>query len=396
MMKNIAVLFVVLIQAFKLDGQNSFAEAISFYTKVTGDFVYNHSGGIKKGYTYMGMEDFSVEFNTASARWWKGGSFFIHGLNMHGQGISENFTGDLQVLSNIEAGDYTGLYEYYYQQNLGKYSFLIGQHDLNSEFVGTKYGGTFINSSFGIAPAISLNMPVSIYPVAAPCLLLKYITDKDVIYKIAVYDGDPGDFESNRFNLHWNINKDQGYFSIGEIEYNRIKTEWIRSTYKIGSFYHSGEFRSFEDTTLYSRGNYGIYGIIDQPLFAGSLSWWRGLCFFVQVCLVPQRYNMISDYIGTGFRFHGILPNRVYDELGIAFARIGTGRSYSKIYPASRSYETAIETTYRFSFGRRYSIQPSFQYLINPGLNPNNRNSFVSLIRFPWNTEKLAFDNIFF
>ncbi|NJK94705.1 MAG: carbohydrate porin [Bacteroidales bacterium] len=153
----------------------------------------------------------------------------MHGLNAHGKGPSEFFTGDIQVLSNIEAGDYTGLYEFYYSQSFGGFSLLLGQHDLNSEFIGTKYGGTFINSSFGIAPSISLNVPVSIYPVAAPCILFKYESPGMMVYKLAIYDGDPGNFESNRFNLQWNVNAKEGLFNIGEIEYNLIRNDQLNA-----------------------------------------------------------------------------------------------------------------------------------------------------------------------
>lgn len=379
-MKNWIVLFLVLWMIDKAEAQK-IAEAISFSTKVTGDFIYNFSGGIKKGYTYMGMEDFSLGVNSETAGWWKGGRFFIHGLNTHGKGISEFYTGDLQVLSNIEAGDYTGLYEYYYTQELGRFTLLFGQHDLNSEFVGTKYGGTFINSSFGIAPSISLNVPVSIYPVAAPCLMVKYATPNGLTCKFATYDGDPGDFESNRFNVQWNINSREGYFSIAEIEYNHIVGERTTSTYKAGTYYHSGEFINYSDTLRLNKGNYGLYAIVDQALFANSLGPGRGLCFFVQTGVTPQKFNMISTYLGAGVRYHGILPNRFYDELGIAFARIGVGNNYYHSLHPLKKAETSIEATYRFVFGRRYTLQPSIQYIINPDLGAYE-SCLVSLLRF--------------
>jgi porin len=374
------MIFFFLLCFGDLPGHIKLLDAVNFHTKFTGDFVFNHSGGIDKGYTYMGMEDFSVCLNTDAAGLWNGGQFFFHALNTHGKCISQNYTGDLQILSNIEAGDYTGLYEYYYMHEAGKFSFLLGQHDLNSEFVGTKYGGTFVNSSFGIAPGISLNMPVSIYPVAAPCMFVKYSADKGLFYKIAVYDGDPGNFESNRFNLDWNINSEQGFFTIGELEFNQLKDDRVKTTYKLGAFHHSGRFLNYTDTISFHKGNYGIYAIIDKPLFSNSLSAWKGLCFFVQVCITPDGFNMVTDYVGGGFRYHGILPNRYYDELGIAFARIGAGNDYKNIYPHSSNYETALEATYNFSFGRRYFIQPSLQYIFNPGMNSGN--CFVSLLRF--------------
>lgn len=376
--------FLLALSQFALSvvsAQKDFSSAFSFSTKVTGDFIYNFTGGIKQGYTYLGMEDFSIEFDTETAGWWKGGHFFVHGLNAHGNGMSENYTGDLQVLSNIDAGDYTGLYEFYYAQGIGNFSFLIGQHDLNTEFVGTKYGGTFINSSFGIVPSISLNMPVSIYPVAAPCLLLKYQSGNSLVYKFAVYDGDPGNFETNRFNLQWNINSKEGAFSIAEVEYNRYLDGQVSGTYKLGSYYHTGTFLNYTDTSTFHKGNYGIYAIVDQALFNRSLHAGRGLCLYFQGGITPQQFNQVAYYVGTGLRYHGIISNRYYDELGVAVAHTSMGKAFRQAYQIPKHSETAIEATYKFDFGRKYSIQPSLQYVLNPGAGLY-KNCFVSLMRF--------------
>jgi len=91
---------------------------------------------------------------------------------------------------------------------------------------------------------------------------------------------------------------------------------------------------------------------------------------------------MVQYYIGTGFRYHGILPNRFKDELGIALAHIHLSEPYKKLSTDYLPYETALECTYIFSFGARYSIQPSVQYIINPGANTAYSNSFTGLLRF--------------
>jgi len=306
---------------------------------------------------------------------------FVHGLVTHGNGPSESLTGDLQILSNIEAGNYYGLYEYYYSHQIGNFSALFGQHDMNSEFAGTQYGGTFINSSFGIGPSISLNVPVSIYPVAAPCILLKY-ESTNLTYKLAVYDGDPGDFETNRYNVHWSISPGQGFLTIGEVQYNRIKKDKLTGTYKLGSYHHSGTFTNYSDTLQTKKGNYGFYFIADQALFARSLNTARGLCYFFQTGIAPSEFNRIQYFVGGGLRYHGILPYRYYDELGLAFAHISQSKTYMNLYDNLLKFETAIEMTYKFQFGEHYSIQPSIQYIINPGATAGISNCLVGLFRF--------------
>jgi porin len=377
---TVLLLLIVPFLEIKAQEENRLSSAFEFETNIIGDFVVNFHGGIKTGTTYIGLESFSLLFDTEKAGLWKGGNLFIHALNTHGLGPSETLTGDLQVFSNIEAGNYTGLYEYYYSQEIGNFSAIIGQHDMNSEFAGTKYGGTFINSSFGIVPSISLNVPVSIYPVAAPCLLFKY-NSHNFTYKIAVYDGDPGNFETNRYDLQWSISPGQGFLTIGEVQYNRFKKENLIGMYKMGSYYHSGTFINYADTLLTKKGNYGLYFIADQALFASSLNAGRGLCFFIQTGIAPSAFNRFDYYVGGGLRYHGILPKRYYDELGLAFAHISQGKYYVDLYEEALRYETALEMTYKFQFGEHYSIQPSMQYIITPGAVSGVENALVGLIR---------------
>ena len=379
------LLFVAIIvasmQSLNAQDTTKFAHAFEFGVDVIGDFVINFDGGIKKGSTYIGIESLALSFDTGKGKLWKNGSFFVHGLVTHGNGPSESLTGDLQILSNIEAGNYYGLYEYYYSHQIGNFSALFGQHDMNSEFAGTQYGGTFINSSFGIGPSISLNVPVSIYPVAAPCILLKY-ESTNLTYKLAVYDGDPGDFETNRYNVHWSISPGQGFLTIGEVQYNRIKKDKLTGTYKLGSYHHSGTFTNYSDTLQTKKGNYGFYFIADQALFARSLNTARGLCYFFQTGIAPSEFNRIQYFVGGGLRYHGILPYRYYDELGLAFAHISQSKTYMNLYDNLLKFETAIEMTYKFQFGEHYSIQPSIQYIINPGATAGISNCLVGLFRF--------------
>jgi carbohydrate-selective porin OprB len=67
--------------------------------------------------------------------------------------------------------------------------------------------------------------------------------------------------------------------------------------------------------------------------------------------------------------------------LGLAIAQTGMGKDFQKTSHNSKRSETALETTYKFNFGRKYSIQPCLQYIINPDAGTYS-NCFVSLLRF--------------
>ncbi len=108
-----------------------------FEASYVGDVYGNAVGGLKAGGGYMGMGNLKVGFDTEKVRWWKGGSFFINGATIHGKSLSENFVGDLQIVSNIDAGMYVYMHELWFRQEFKKFSFTVGLQDLNADFLAS-------------------------------------------------------------------------------------------------------------------------------------------------------------------------------------------------------------------------------------------------------------------
>jgi len=74
----------------------------------TGEVFTNTRGGINTNDAteYRGNLDLTATFDMESILGWKGGTFFLHGQNGHGRGITDRHVGDNQVLSNIDAPDF--------------------------------------------------------------------------------------------------------------------------------------------------------------------------------------------------------------------------------------------------------------------------------------------------
>ncbi|MBN1462740.1 MAG: carbohydrate porin, partial [Paludibacteraceae bacterium] len=141
--------------------------AFSYTASYTGDMVNNLNGGIKTGTNYLGMAHIGLGFDTEKARWWKGGEFCIDFMNTHGDTPSANLIGDIQIASNIEAGNLSVLYELWYKQRFGKIAVTVGLQDMNSNYAVTENGGLFVNSSFGVHTVMSDNITLPIFPITA-------------------------------------------------------------------------------------------------------------------------------------------------------------------------------------------------------------------------------------
>lgn len=381
--RRILILFFILCALVFCDAvaQSKFKESLTIGASVTGDFIYNFSGGIKTGYTLLGKEELIVDFNTGKAKLWKRGCLHIHGLNTNGEGASENLTGDLQVLSNIEAGNHLGLFELWYKQEIGDFSILAGQHEMNSEFLASKYSHIFVNSSFGIMPSISLNMPVAIFPLAAPGIVVKYGPVNNFIYRMGMYDGNPGTLEDNLYNLNVKISHVEGFFNIAEVEYVRKSVDNEIGNFKLGSYYHSGHFVQYPDTSQAVNGDFGVYALADIALFPRSFHAGHGLGVFLQGGLTDRKINMVHYFMACGLRYHGILEGRFNDQLGIGYTHINISNHYLAYASGALSFESSFEATYLLQLGKYVSIQPTFHYIINPGINKYAGNALVGLLR---------------
>lgn len=343
-------------------------KAFEFSAAYTGDFGRNFSGGVEQKNAYLGNLDITATFNTENANLWKGGTFFVYLLNNHGSSLSQ-YVGDLQGVDNIEADPHTRLYQFWYMQKFGKLSITIGQHDLNSEFVATKYGGTFINSSFGIQPDISGNVHISIFPVATLGVIVKYEVNNQFSILTAIYDGDPGTQAGNSNSLDWDLADSNGVLNILELQY-QLKNKTKPGTYKLGAWSHSAD------------NHYGIYAIADQKLFNEKNDPDLGLGFFTQLGIAPQEGSIFDYYASFGLHYTGLFGGRKEDNLGLALGHASMSKYIMEQDPAvDLTGETVIELVYEARINDYISIKPDLQYVINPGATSAVKNSFTGIIR---------------
>jgi porin len=314
----------------------------------TCDGARNFCGGIKTGNAYMGM--LITGFTIHTDKRWKGGSFSFQLMNTHGYNLSENYIGDLQVVSNIENGNYTFIGQLIYTQRFRKGFITLGVHNLNNEFVTSEFSAGLTNSSFGIFSIFPLNFPVSIYPKTALAALISYQINDHLRIKTGLYDGDAGSLEEDPHNLNWSI---QDFLSINELEINTNQA--LNTTLKLGGYYHSGEFVNYRDSLQVFDGNYGFYLITDQQLTDRDI---RNVGLFGQLGITPSDRNFNTWYAGFGANVLAPLKKRPDDVLAI-------GVAYGAFY--NSQYECDIECNYYFSINNYLAIQPTIHYIINPG-----------------------------
>jgi len=332
---------------------------LTLETVYIGEFVRNLDPGrvsSRKDTIYDDNLDLTATLDTERAGLWSGGTFFVYGLLNHGGFPSAGVIGDLQTVSNIEANrNQFILHQAWYEQRFadGTLSLLAGLHDLNSEFYSSEFASLFVNSSFGIGPEISGNVSGPLFPKAALGLRLRLLPQDGWYIQSAVYDGDP---------VTRSISNTEGYMSI--VEAGLLAGNG--RSYKLGVWHHSGD-RSFAGREFGS--DYGAYGLADAPL----VSFTNGAAIggFVQLGWVPKQRNEITRYVGAGLHLSGI-PLRRHDEFGLA-----TANAYTRT-----GTEHVIEATWHVTVLPGLALQPSMQWILNPGGDSAASTIRVALLRF--------------
>ncbi len=234
----------------------------------------------------------------------------------------------------------------------------------------------FINSSFGIPPVMSVNMPVPIFPLTGLGITARWDISEMFSWQAAVFDGYQKPFEDNPHNLNWQIRKEDGVFAATELHIN-TRMNNLDGLYKVGGFYHSGFKEPGEESQAMEyvfRNNYGFYVLLDQTVLNNEADN-RKIGLFAQLAFCPKSKNDHAYYLGAGANYYGLFSKEGNDVLGLAVAHVDLHRT-------SHKHETTLELYYKWQFNDNFALQPDLQYVINPsGTGEALDNALACLLR---------------
>jgi len=373
-MKIFYTIVVLAIHTYVYTQENAPAVVDASYI---GDVFTNFNGGIKTGSAYLGKMHFGVNKNV-----WHNSEFSIHVENTHGANPSRDYIGDIQVASNINNGNYTYLYELWYKYSFKNMFVKLGVIDLNSDYFITKYGGVFLNSSFGIQPSASMNMPVPIFPMNALGINLQYNFNDNVLVRVGVWDGNPGSLNRNPYNVQWKLSSNEGILSVAELELNHHKIDNdYHGTIKFGVLYHTASFSRIDDLSNSQIGNVQFHIVVDQAIITDKVNNKVKLGAFSQIGYLPNNtINVIPFSITGGINYSGVFFKKVDDVLSFAvsYAKISSILLTDNKYKPN---ETTFELVYSYPVLKNITIKPDLQYIYNTGAKTGLDNCFVGFIR---------------
>jgi porin len=336
----------------------------NFFALAWHDAFANTTGGKHRGGGIIGNMYVSLTVDTEKASWWDNGKLVAETIGVYGRQPSQ-VVGDYQFSSCIDAPDTLEPYQLFYQHSFfdDRLMLLAGIHDFSLEFAVADYGWGFLNSSFWTPPTMTQQW-WSFYPTTGLGSRAKLQLSELGYLMAGVYDGTPSNPARVR-EIDWALSKRDGAHTL--IELGLVESGEGKRPFKLalGGWYSSGEFLAANGETKAS--NSGSYLLGQAMLLGEHGSFDRGLGAFFQVGQAESSRNFNPWYFGGGLRYLGLFESRPEDVLGVGWAQAQIGGVFRELNPGFDSYESALELTYRAKIRPYITIQPSVQYIANPG-----------------------------
>jgi porin len=367
-------------------------KGVLFQFNYWGEAFGNFSGGVERGGDYEGLLKIELTLDFQKLIHWDGATLYASMLYPHGNGISEKYVHDYNLLSNIDAYDSVRLFELWLQQTLfdGKFSIRVGQLTTDNNFFVSNNSALFINSAFGTLGTLLHDVDSPIYPVGSEGIKIHYDINPSIYAQAMAMDDDPGlQNYGNKYGIQFGPDRSHGvlaYYEAGYIPHPPDGSSPLQAAYKLGGFFDS-QFHPDISNGTSSHSDYGFYVVADQPLYLAPSSTKdspEGLSGFARLSYAPDQRNPVVYYFDSGFNYSGLLPGHPTDVLGAAFSfeRLGTDVDLDSGAPVISHHEHVIEVTYLANLSSWFNVQPDFQYIINPGGFGKIPNAAVFGIRF--------------
>ena len=377
---------------------------ITFSLHQTSDYVGNTQGGIRQGFVYNGLLNLEVDYDLNKALGWRGAKLHLSGYGIQGQNLSTQFIGNVMTVSNVEANPAIAkVGEFWLEQKLleDRLQLRAGLLEADRYYMISPTASVFVNSTFGFPDSWEVNMPGDGpgYPNASPGFLASYTFNADWALTGSVMNGQPVGPSTAQTSYGTDFPTGNGVLSWLELAYTpefQFGDKTLPGNYKVGAWYNTN---TVDNVTLSStgrtftnpvnatyRGQYAVYGLIDQTLYREDNSSSQGLSAFARVTVSPQESrNVVTSYFDLGVAYTGLIDGRPDDILGLGFAwakftpylnsQIAAQNALSGTFTPMPVPEQLIELTYQAPISPWLSLQPFFQYSINPGGKapmPNN------------------------
>ena len=334
------------------------------------DLMANVAGGQRRGQAYAGQLAVDVRADLGKLAALKGLTFDVGADWGSGTDLSRDIGNTFTVAQYFE-GQEVRLSNMYLRQSLfdGRVDLKAGRFSTGADFLTSPIDTSFVNEALNpILLAVQQNVPgVTAYPNVTWGGRVRMQPTAALSLSAGAFYSDPTLNQLTANGTEFGISSSAGYFVVGEAGYlvnGESGAAGLPGRYRMGAYYDSNQYAFLDNPGRQQTGNYGVYVMGEQMVFReGGPGSATGLTLFGAVIYAPQSsINPMPWFASAGASYQGLVPGRDRDLAAFALYYGG----FSRDLPG-QSYELVLEWTYAIAVGRRLTVQPDLQYVINPG-----------------------------
>jgi len=334
------------------------------------DLMASVAGGQRRGQAYAGQLAVDVRADLGKLAGLKGLTFDVGTDWGSGTDLSRDIGNTFTVAQYFE-GQEVRLSNMYLQQSLfdGRVDLKAGRFSTGADFLTSPIDVSFVNEALNpILVAVQQNVPgVTAYPNVTWGGRVRVQPTAALSLSAGAFYSDPTLNQLTANGTEFGISSSAGYFVVGEAGYlvnSESGAAGLPGRYRMGAYYDSNQYALLDNPSRQQTGNYGVFVMGEQMVFReGGPGSATGLSLFGAVIYAPQSsINAMPWFASAGASYQGLVPGRDRDIAAFALYYGG----FSRDLPG-QSYELVLEWTYAIAVGRRLTVQPDLQYVINPG-----------------------------
>jgi porin len=283
----------------------------------------------------------------------------------------------------------------------------VDQDFLMAEFYNSLASINLLNQTF-FYPTLAFNVydipgfpagphALASSPYGAPGARLKVNATDRLYVQAGAYSGYPDQTDGTHFNFHTDLGT-LLYFETGYRLNQRKEDTGLPGNYKLGAFYHTGDFPDnysvITGSPTFHSGTWGAYFLVDQYLYRETGKndpAQQGLVGFFRLTGAPSDRNLTQFGVDGGLVYKGLIPSRDYDSIAIAGSYLRMSdeirraqRDVNSLFPGTFpfpvDYEAVVELNYKAQMTAWWTVNTSLQRPIHPGGSAANRDAWAFIL----------------
>lgn len=336
----------------------------------TTDLLANPIGGARQNGAYAGLWYGTTVFDLERLAGLQGLELFASAAWTQGRDLSGDDIKNFFDVAQVFNGRAIRLSNLYLEQSLleERLNLAFGRLTVGNDFAATSAYGFYVNAAVNGNPTgILANTPsFTTSPFAQWGARITGTPTPEFYVSAGLYNADPAVQDDSAHGIDFTFNPWDGVLGVAELGYQPKSVSifsGLPGEYAVGAYIDTSRYTFLDKPQRSESENYGFYAIAQQMVYRETSSADEGLTLWGTVALNPdQSINTAPVTAIGGAVYQGLIPGRPQDAtaIGVAYA------SFSDNLPG-QTYELALEANHRFQVGSSFYLQPTVQYVVNPG-----------------------------